>query len=99
MTAAKKAYAGYALYLENGKKMAQMKKKGPKKLAVIEEEKRNALKQKNQTQQEITIQENLELANMNEHEIAKELLGEVTKKLNDAVQNYNIASAKLAHIM
>ena len=39
MTAAKIAYAEYELYLENEKKMAQIKKDEQEKLAVIEEKK------------------------------------------------------------
>ena len=76
-----------------------MKKEELEKLAVIDEEKRSVFKQKNGTWQEIKIQENLKLANMNEHETAMELLREVTRKLNNALQNNNSASAKVAHIM
>ncbi len=96
---AKRAHAEYLVSLEREKRLAILEEEQRKQLEASNAEKRETEKKRQQVADEIQEKEKDEQSYLQEEETAKELIADASKKLGEAVQENNLKSVRLAHMM
>jgi hypothetical protein len=96
---ANKAHADYLIHLEKQKHEQRIKDEEKRKLEAEQKEKVEILERKQAICKLMAEQDSLEVAQMQEQDIAKQLIGEASSKLATSLQHNDLKDAKVAQVM
>jgi hypothetical protein len=96
---AKKAHAEYLLHLEKEKNEQRMKEAEKRKQETLANDRIEILERKKTIHKLIADQDTLEAAQVQEQDVAKQLIAEASSKLSVSLQHNDLKDAKVAQVM